>query len=287
MKRQEGTFKACRDSNIYYQCWLPDDELRAVLLVVHGMGEHGGRYMNYVDHLLPRGYAVYAVDHIGHGKSDGAREYVERFEDYIETLEIFNDLIRQWQPGKLVFMIGHSLGGLIGSIYLLDHQVGLAGAVISGPAVMVPDNVTATSILMGKLISAIMPRFGLIGLEAKGVSRDPEVVQAYIDDPLVFIGKTPARLAAESLKAMRRVETEAARITLPILILQGSADKLVNPKGARMLYDKVGSSDKTYKLYEGLAHEVHNEPEHDQVLDDVGGWLESHLNALASGEAGA
>ena len=122
-----------------------------------------------------------------------------------------------------------------------------------------------------------MPKFGLIGLRADGISRDPAVVQAYIDDPLVYTGKTSARLAAEMLKAMQRVSAQAARITLPILILQGSEDKLVDPKGAQMLYDKVGSADKTYKLYEGLYHEVHNEPEHDLVLDDVGAWLEAHL----------
>jgi acylglycerol lipase len=287
MKREEGNFKAVRDSNIYYQCWLPDDQPRAVLLVVHGIGEHGGRYMNVVNYLVPRGYAVYAIDHIGHGKSDGTREYVERFEDYIDTLKVFFDMIRvahpgavpsgKWQPDPPIFMIGHSLGGLIGTVYLLDHQAGLAGAIISGPAVKVPDNVSPVTVALGKLLSTVMPKFGLVGLKADGVSRDPAVVQAYVDDPLVYTGKTPARSAAEILKAMQRVGAQAARITLPILILQGSEDKLVDPKGAQMLYDKVGSADKTYKLYEGLYHEVHNEPEKDQVLGDLGDWLEGHV----------
>jgi acylglycerol lipase len=277
MKRQEGTFQGARDANIYYQCWLPDGEPRAVVLIVHGIGEHGGRYMNVVNHLAPRGHALYAVDHIGHGKSGGTREYVERFEDYVDTLKIFFDMIRGWQPDRPIFMLGHSLGGLIATVYLLDHQGGLAGAVISGPAVKVPDNISPVTVALGKLLSAVMPRFGLVGLSADGVSRDPAVVRAYVQDPLVYTGKTPARSAAEMLKAMQRVEAEAARITLPILILQGSEDKLVDPSGAQMLYDKVGSTDKTYKLYEGLYHEVHNEPEHDQVLGDVGAWLEARL----------
>jgi acylglycerol lipase len=287
MKRQEGNFKAVRDSTIYYQCWLPDGQPRAVLLVVHGIGEHGGRYMNVVNYLIPRGYAVYAIDHIGHGKSDGAREYVERFEDYIDTLKVFFDMIcvahpgavpsGKWQPNRPIFMLGHSLGGLIGTVYLLDHQAGLAGAIISGPAVKVPDNISPVTVALGKFFSTVMPKFGLVGLSADGVSRDPAVVQAYVDDPLVFTGKTPARSAAEMLKAMQRVGAQAARITLPILILQGSEDKLVDPRGAQMLYDKVGSADKTYKLYEGLYHEVHNEPEHDRVLGDVGEWLEAHV----------
>jgi acylglycerol lipase len=277
MKRLEGNFKGARDANIYYQCWLPDGAARAVLLVVHGIGEHGGRYMNVVNHLIPRGYAVYAVDHIGHGKSEGTRGYVERFEDYIDTLKIFFDMVRGWQPGRPIFMLGHSLGGLIGAVYLLDYQAGLAGAVISGPVVKVPENISPVTVALGKLLSALTPKFGLVGLKADGVSRDPAVVQAYVDDPLVYTGKTPARSAAEMLKAMRRVEAEGARITLPILILQGSEDKLVDPRGAQMLYDKVGSTDKTYKLYEGLYHEVHNEPERDRVLGDVGAWLEGHV----------
>jgi alpha-beta hydrolase superfamily lysophospholipase len=130
---------------------------------------------------------------------------------------------------------------------------------------------------VGKILSALIPRFGLIGLEAEGVSRDPAVVQAYVNDPLVFRGKMTARLAAEMLKAMLTINSQAAKITLPILILQGSADRLVDPAGARMLYDAVSSPDKEIKIYDGFYHEVFNEPEHDKVLQDVQVWLEAHL----------
>jgi alpha-beta hydrolase superfamily lysophospholipase len=123
-----------------------------------------------------------------------------------------------------------------------------------------------------------MPKLGVIGLEAERVSRDPAVVQAYINDPLVCRGKVTARLSAELVKAIRRVNAEAADIRLPILILQGSADRLVDPKGARMLYGAVSSVDKTIKVYDGLYHEVYNEPEHDEVLGDVEAWLETHLD---------
>ena len=123
-----------------------------------------------------------------------------------------------------------------------------------------------------------MPKLGLIGLEAEGVSRDPAVVQAYVNDPLVCRGKVTARLSAELVKAIRRVAAEATEITLPILILQGSADRLVDPKGAQMLYDAVNSVDRTIKIYDGLYHEVYNEPEHGQVLGDVKAWLETHLS---------
>jgi len=278
MRHQEGTFKGIRNASIYYQGWLPEGESTAVLLIVHGLAEHSGRYMNVVNHFVPLGYAVYGVDHVGHGKSSGTRVYVERFEDYTDTLKIYFDMVRHWQPEKPVFLVGHSMGGLIGAVYLLDHQAELTGAVLSGPAVKVHGSVSPAVIFVGKLISVLMPKLGLIGLEAEGVSRDPAVVQAYVNDPLVCRGKVTARLSAEFVKAMRRVAAEATKITLPILILQGSADRLVDPKGAQMLYNAVNSVDKTIKIYDGLYHEVYNEPEHGQVLGDVKAWLETHLS---------
>ncbi len=277
MKHQEGFFKGVRDANIYFQSWLPDGEPKAVLLIVHGLAEHSGRYGNVINHFVPLGYAIYGVDHLGHGKSDGERVYVKRFDDFTNTLKVYFDNVRKWQPGKPVFLVGHSMGGLISAVYLLDHQAELAGAVLSGPAVKIPSNVTPTTIFIGKILSALIPRFGLIGLEADGVSRDPSIVQAYVSDPLVHRGRMTARLAAEMLQAMQRISGQAARITLPILIVQGSADKLVDPAGAKILYDAVCSPDKEIKIYDGLYHEVFNEPEHDRVFRDIEAWLEAHL----------
>ena len=277
MKHQEGFLKGVRDANIYFQSWLPESKPRAVLLIVHGLAEHSGRYGNVVNHFVPLGYALYGVDHFGHGRSEGKRVHVERFDDYTNTLKVYFDMIREWQLDKPIFLVGHSMGGLIGAAYLLDHQAELAGAVLSGPAVKIPEYVTPFIVFMGKVLSALLPKYGLLPLEANGVSRDPSVVQAYVSDPLVHRGKATARLAAEMLKAMQTVSGQAAKITLPIMIVQGSADRLVNPAGARMLYDGVSSVDKQIKIYEGLYHEVFNEPEHDKVLRDVEIWLESNL----------
>ncbi|MEA3441213.1 MAG: alpha/beta hydrolase [Chloroflexota bacterium] len=277
MKHQEGTFKGARDTNIYYQYWLPDGEPKAILLVVHGVAEHSGRYMNVVNHLVPAGYAVYGIDHIGHGKSDGERVYVERFQDYTKTLKIYFDMVRDWQPEKPIFLIGHSMGGLISGAYLLEHQDELTGAVLSGPSIKVPDNISQATIFVGNTLSVIMPKVGIIQLDAEGVSRDSAVVDAYVNDPLVYTGKISARLSAELLKTMQRVTEGAAEIRLPILIVQGDDDKLVDPSGAQLLYDSVASRDKTIKIYDGFYHEVFNEPEHEQVLSDVKMWLEAHL----------
>jgi acylglycerol lipase len=272
----EGCFKGVRNSDIYYQAWLPEGEIQAVLLIVHGLGEHCGRYMNLVNHFIPLGYAVYGFDHIGHGKSAGRREYVKRFEDFTNTLTTYDSMVRSWHTDTPVFLLGHSMGGLIATYYLLDHQVNFKGAVVSAPSINVSEGISQASIALGKILSIVAPRVGLLELDAKGISRDPEVVAAYLKDPLVFKGKTPARLAAELLKAIMRVAAELYKITLPFVVVQGSADRIVRPDAAQMLYDKAGSEDKTIQIYEGLYHEVFNEPEHANVLKDVENWIRAH-----------
>ncbi len=272
----EGKLAGPRDSKLFYQAWLPPGDPKAVLLVVHGLGEHSGRYGNVVNYFVPRGYAVYALDHYGHGQSDGLREYVERFSDYTEPLKRFFDKVTGWQAGRRIFLMGHSLGGLISANYLLHYQAGLAGAVLSAPAVKLPP-LSPALLVIGRVLSRVAPKMGVLALDAKGVSRDPEVVRAYVNDPLVFSGKTTARLGAETIDAMQRVQAGAGAITLPLLILQGGADKLVSPEGAQELYQAAGSKDKTLKVYPGLYHEIYNEPEHEQVLHDVETWLEARL----------
>lgn len=264
--------------DIYYQCWLPEKTPRALLLVVHGLAEHCGRYMNLVHRFVPEGYAIYGFDLPGHGKSYGKRVFVDRFEDYIETLKAFLEKAKTLHPNLPVFLVGHSMGSLVSTIFLMDHSKGITGAILSGcGSVKVPDNISKSTILAGKIFSRLIPKMGLIGLDVSAVSRDPKVVKAYVDDPLVYNGKTTARLAAEILRSMQRVPEEASGITLPILLIQGGADRLVDPSGARMLFDRVGSKDKTLKIYDGLYHEIFNEPERERVLDDMARWLESHL----------
>ena len=277
MEHREDTFKGVRNADIYYQAWLPDGEVEAVILLVHGIGEHSGRYTNHVNYFVPRGYAIYALDHLGHGKSEGEREVIERFSDFTDMLGIFSGMVREWQPGKPIFILGHSMGGLITSTYLLDHQDEFQGAILSAPAIKPGGDISGATIAVGKIISRILPKMGVLALDDSGISRDPAVVQAYRADPLVFQGKTPARLGAEMLSAMQRVTDTASAITLPILILQGTGDMLVNPSGAQILYDKVGSADKTLKLYDGLYHELHNEPERDVMFADVEAWLAARV----------
>lgn len=275
MNHQEGTFQGARGAEIFYQCWLPEGEPKAVLLIVHGLAEHCGRYQNVVEYLVPRGYAVYGFDLVGHGRSSGTRVFVERFSEYIDCLYKYQAMVQEWQPGRPLFLLGHSMGGLIVPYYLLDHKNGLAGVILSGPSVAIPEYVTPLTIAMGRLLSRLLPKAGLLGIDAESVSRDPAVVHAYDSDPLVYRGKTTARLADELLQAVQRVNAEANRIGLPLLILQAGEDRLVDPRGAQMLHDAARSQDKMLKLYPGLYHEVYNEPERDQVLADLEHWLEA------------
>lgn len=273
MKHQEGYFKGPAYANIYYQCWLPEIPPKAVLLIAHGLAEHSGRYMNVVDHFVPLGYGVYGLDHIGHGKSDGARCYVDRFQDFVDTLKLCFNMIRQWHPQTPIFLLGHSMGGLISTAYLLEHQRKLAGAILSGPAVKVPDNTPSLMILAAKVLSAVLPKAGGMKLDAQGICSDPEVVKAYLDDPLVYSGRVTARLGSELMKAMQAVTAEMSEIVIPIMIIHGGDDSLVEPAAAQMLYDGISSEEKILKIYDGLYHEVFNESEKEQVLGDVENWL--------------
>jgi acylglycerol lipase len=277
MKHIEGNFKGVRDTNIYYQGWLPDGNVKAVLLIVHGVGEYCGRWKNIINYFVPLGYAVYGLDHIGHGRSGGPRELIKQFEDFTEPLGQYYQMVKGWQPGKPIFIYGHSLGALITLFYLLDHQVDFKGAIISAPPVKIPENISPMTISIGKILATVAPRTGILALDTSCLSHDQQVVTAYNTDPLVFHGKITASISAGMLRAMLRVNEEDGNISLPLFIMQGSADRIVDTTGAKLLYDKVGSKDKTLKMYEKLYHEVHNEPERDMMFNDLQAWLSTRI----------
>lgn len=277
MKHIEDTFTQAGIGELYYQGWLPEGEVRAVGVVFHGLAEHGGRYTNVVNQLVPQGFAVYALDLIGHGKSSGERLFVNRFEDLTEPLKSFLDMVKSWQPDKKVFMLAHSMGGLVGTFFLLDHQDELDGAVISGALTKVPDNITPVTMFMAKALSKLAPKVRLAGVDSSGISRDPQEVVAYVNDPLVFTGNTTARMGSEMIRAMERVKAEMGRIKLPVLLLHGGSDYLSDPDASQTLYEGVGSEDKTLKIYEGYYHEIYNDIGKEVPLADVQAWLEAHI----------
>ncbi len=261
MRHREGSFKGKGEYNIYFQRWLPEGAPRAILMVAHGFGEHSGRYQNLVEYFIPLDYSIYALDHRGHGKSDGERVHVDSYDDYITDLKTFFDLIRKENPGEDVFLVGHSMGASIATAYAAQYQGELAGLVLSGG---------------GLATDKAPPRPA--GLElADTLSRDPAVVEAYRNDPLVFHGTPPAGRDSAMAQMRDRLPEMARSITLPILVMAGAASPLGDGPRSEALFEAVSSPDKTLKLYPELLHEIFNEPEWPDVMADLEAWLDKHI----------
>jgi alpha-beta hydrolase superfamily lysophospholipase len=247
MQSEEHFIIGSDGNQLYTKTWLPTTkQIKAIIVLVHGLGEHCGRYQNLLEVLLPMGFAVYAIDHHGHGQSGGLRVYTNRF-------------------------------GRFASQYLLRFQSKLSGAVLSAPAIKPPTQISPWLIKLGKYIAAIAPKLRAVPLDISGISRDPNVIEQYMADPLVHSGKVTAGLSRQIQLAMEEIEQRANTIKCPLLVLQGSQDRLVNPLGAKALVSLSRSNDKTLLEYQGLYHELFNEPEKEQVLRDVSSWLENQL----------
>jgi len=265
-------------TRLFYQSWTPSAGSRAILLVVHGLAEHSGRYLNIVNEFVPAGFIVCAPDHRGHGHSEGKRCRINRFNDYVQDLDTYVDIVRGEYPGVKIFMAGHSLGGTIATAYAEAHQEKLSGLILSAPTLKAGSSITRRDKLLARIASRLAPGIGVSSLDAAFISKDPAVVKAYTGDPLVYTGKISARLGAEILHAIEdTIPPLLQTLELPILIMQGTEDRLSNPEGSRMIFDGVSSSDKTFKRYEGLFHEIFNEPERAVVFADMREWLASHI----------
>jgi alpha-beta hydrolase superfamily lysophospholipase len=278
LKHLEGILKGQRGLNLYYQGWLPAQAPCAVLAIVHGLAEHSGRYMNVVNHFVPLGYAVYGLDHRGHGKSSGLRGYVDSFSDYLNDLETFLGVVRRNHLNKPFFMLGHSIGATIATAYLCQHKgSGINGLIASGVNIKVGKSFSPLQAVLGRILSRLSPKTGVALIDASAISQDKAVVRAYVEDPLVYKGKIRARTGIEILKTMQKLPQQITCLELPILVLHGTADHLADPDGSRILYEGVASEDKTLKLYEGFYHEIFNEPGRRQVLSDIENWLKVHM----------
>lgn len=278
MRTRQGTYSGVRGVPIAHREWLPAGDALGTVVIAHGVNEHGGRYEHVAERLCAAGWMVAAADHRGHGRSGGRRAAVERFDHYVSDLDTYIAWVLIDAPRPL-FLLGHSLGGLIAVAYALRHADRLAGLILTSPAVVLPSSVSPLQVRMGRLLSRYAANLPVIPLQRDKVSRDPDVVHAYLTDPLVHTGNIRARTGAEILDATLDVQSRAGEITLPLLAMQGTVDMLVDPSAARWMTEHVGSADTTLKIYEGLYHEVLNEPEREQVIDDVIAWLDAHRGA--------
>jgi alpha-beta hydrolase superfamily lysophospholipase len=287
MNERDGRLAGAGGLAIHWQSWTPEQP-PAVVVIAHGASEHAERYRHVADRLVADGYAVYAIEHRGHGRSEGRRALIDRLDRAVADLDALVQLAAAEHPGVPVFLIGHSMGGAIAISYALEHQDRLAGLILSGPVAAL-DTAPAPMRVLAAVLSTVTPRLPLFEIDASLVSRDPAVVEAYVNDPLVYHGKLPVRTVAELAKAVDAFPERVPSITVPTLILHGTDDHLAPPEGSAMLNERIGASDKTFHRYEGLYHEIFNEPEQERVLDDVSEWLSAHVLpvAAASAEAGS
>ena len=274
---REGSFPAPDGLDLYYQCWVPANRrARAVLINLHGLGDHSGLYPTLATHSPSRGIALYAYDMRGNGRSPGQRAYLRSWQEYLDDLGAFLQRVRQWEPNLPVFVLGNSLGGLVVLEYALNHPVELSGVIAAAPPL---GRVGVPRVLMalGRVMSRLWPRFSLqVGMDLSGLARDPKVVEMLVSDPL-FHRRGTARLSTEVTAAIARVQTRAADLQVPLLLLHGSADRMVPPDGTRIFFSRVTHPDRTFREYEGAYHALFADLNHDEVLQDVEHWIVAHL----------
>jgi acylglycerol lipase len=274
-RTSEGTFESAGGVGIFFRSWHPASTPRAVIVICHGVNSHGGQYLWTAARLVERGYAVYALDLRGRGRSEGERFYVEDIADYVSDVAGTIAIAKGRDPGLPVFLLGHSAGGVTSASYTLDHQHEIDGFICESFAFQVPAPGFALAAIKG--LSHIAPRLGVLTLHNKDFSRDPAAVAALNTDPLIKGEVQPAATVAALVRADERLRVAFPKITIPLLILHGTADKATVCEGSQFFFDTAGSADKTLKLYDGHYHDLLNDLGKEGVIEDIIGWIDAHL----------
>lgn len=280
----EGSFEGVEGVKIFTREWPATGEPRGVVVISHGLNAHSGLYDWVAEQFTSRGLAVYALDHRGRGRSEGERFFVKKFADWTNDLATFIDIVKSREPGVPVFLLGHSAGGVIACGYALDHQDEIAGLICEDFAYQVPAPDFALAVLKG--VSHLAPHAHVFKLKNEDFSRDPAVVAAMNADPLIANEAQPSETMAELVRADELLKKSFPQITLPLLILHGTADKVTKPSGSKEFYERAGSSDKTLKLYDGYFHDPLADIGKQQVMADIQAWIDVHLETVAGSRGG-
>lgn len=275
--RSEHSFDGVGGTRIVYDVWTPASEPTGVVILCHGYAEHARRYDYAAQRFGEAGLLTYALDLRGHGRSGGKRVYLRNISEYTADFHHLVGIATAAHPGLKRIVLGHSMGGGVVFAYGVEHPDDYALMVLSGPAVYAQDAVSGFMIGVAKVLGSVLPGLPVENLPADAVSRDPDVVAAYEADPLVHHGKLPAGVAKALLDVGETMPQRAASLSAPLLVVHGEADSLIPVAGSKRLVECVGSSDVTLKVYPELFHEVFNEPERDEVLNDVVSWIEARL----------
>jgi alpha-beta hydrolase superfamily lysophospholipase len=273
------------DLDLVTQRWVPRDRpTRAAVALVHGYAEHSGRYDHVATYLNARGIAVYTYDQRGFGRSPGRRAYVSSFDLLLDDLDRFlsrtrTEIRKEHGDDLPLFLLGHSMGGAVAALLVLERPVPLRGLILSSPAIEINPDLAPLLRKMARVLGWIAPILPTVRTPQGLISRDPQVVAEAEVDPYNYQGPVLARTGAEMMRAGQRIRAQMDALDIPLLIFHGTADQLTSPEASQELYRRARSSDKTLKLYEGLYHETFNEPEKEQVMSDVAEWIEARIDA--------
>ncbi len=277
MNHTEGTFKSADGLDLYYQAWRPDQAPKAVLAVVHGYGEHSGRYLYPVQYFVPRGYALYAFDQRGHGRSPGPRGHVNRWDEYLLDVREFLKLVRPAQSECPLFLLGHSMGGLLVLMYAIHHPQDIKAVLASSPMLGLAVKAPGWKVVLGRVLSSLLPALPMANdLPAAALSHEPAVVQAYDSDPLNHHVVTP-RWFTEAEKAMASAMEHAGELKAPLLLMYAADDQIADPAMPPRFFERVTHPDKTLRAYAGYYHEIFNETGREAVFKDMEAWLMEHM----------
>ncbi|MGE0725530.1 MAG: lysophospholipase [Alphaproteobacteria bacterium] len=272
---REEDFTSAGGLRIHMRSWAAAEQPRVVVVICHGVNSHGGQHAWTAEQLAARGFAVFAVDLRGRGKSEGERFYVEDVADYVADVRGLIAIAKQRHPGLPVYLFGHSAGGVVSCTYALDHQDEIDGLICESFAFQVPAPGFVLSAIKG--LSHVTPRLGVLTLKMKDFTRDPAALAALEADPLTKGETQPAATVAALVRADERLHDSFGQITLPVLILHGTDDKATVCRGSEYFHRHAGSSDKTLKLYEGHYHDLLNDIGKEGVLADIVAWLDARV----------
>lgn len=273
IRHDEGDFRACRDTRLFWQSWTATDHPVGALILIHGFGEHSGRYSYLVDQLCAAKIKVFAFDLRGHGRSDGRRGHINSITDYRGDISAFMAQLDSRIPDIPKFIFGHSMGSLLVLDYVLRRPQGLAGTVISGAGLEPAGVATAPVVFLARMLSVIWPVFPLtLAVDSALLTRDKTEIENYNNDPLVHQTST-TRMANELLHTIDWIKDHPQNLQLPILMVHGEADSINLPSGSRSFISNVTFPDKTLLIYPDGFHELHNDLDREKVLSDFCSWL--------------
>ncbi|WP_373493958.1 lysophospholipase [Aquiflexum sp.] len=274
MKHLETSYTTHDGIKLYLQAWMPEKS-EASILIVHGLGEHSSRYAHFAKKLVNRNIAVFTFDGRGHGKSSLPKPtaYVSDYKDYLKDIDALFGKVKNFVADAPAFIFGHSMGGGMVAAYALNYQPEAKGIILSAPALKPDVNVSKLLIAGASILSNLVPNMKVLKIESEMISHDPAEVKKYKEDPLNYQESIPARTGYQILRMIKEIQSKSNQFQYPVLLLHGTGDQLTNPKGTEEFLKNIASKDATFRRYPDLYHELINEIEKEEIMEDILKWI--------------